>query len=119
MKSSRVHNPSTTILFVEETARTIDDGYFSVVGFNAYPLTSGGQQDMSQVYPGNTGKNWLAVSHDNKVHRPDDLIVTALGETNIPNPNGRGNVAFCDGHAEFVTRAYIATPALRHWDPSF
>jgi prepilin-type processing-associated H-X9-DG protein len=28
----------------------------------------------------------------------------------IPNPDARGNVVFCDGHAEFVSRAFVHRP---------
>jgi len=121
MKLSRVRHPSTTLLMQEETSLTIDDGYFSTVGFDVYNGGNPGEVNMNGywIYPGNTGYNWLAVWHDNKVHRPDEVLTPSEQTLVIPNPQGRGNAVFCDGHAEFTTRAYIQSPRLRHWDPSF
>ncbi len=27
------------------------------------------------------------------------------------------NAGFCDGHADTVTREFLHSPTLRHWDP--
>jgi prepilin-type N-terminal cleavage/methylation domain-containing protein/prepilin-type processing-associated H-X9-DG protein len=77
MKITRVKNASHKMLFYEEDETTIDDGHGN-------PTTSG------------TGSNLLAIRHDFNRKRPDQ------GLTN--NADRRGNVAFCDGHAEYYDR---------------
>jgi prepilin-type processing-associated H-X9-DG protein len=117
MKMPRIKHPSSCFMMLEESAQTIDDGYFSVVGFGSGigAVTINGVT----MYPGNTGTNWLSVVHDSTVHRPDQNMTPAEMTLGIPNPNGKGNAVFCDGHAEYTTRAYLENPVLRHWDPTF
>lgn len=42
----------------------------------------------------------LSIVHDREPTQPD------TGYKPLPNPDRRGNAAFCDGHAEFITRGY-------------
>ena len=125
VRVARVHNPTAVPLFVEESEQSIDDGHFSIEGFNAGAIVNG-IRNLSAVYPGSTGstgtlsgRNFLSVRHDPVAHRPENTLVGAY-ETNLqlPNARGRGNVAFCDGHADWVTREFIQSPALQNWDPT-
>lgn len=51
--------------------------------------------------------DWLAIRHDRQRQLPD---------TNQPiNHDRRGNAAFADGHAEYITRSMAYNS--RHWDP--
>jgi prepilin-type N-terminal cleavage/methylation domain-containing protein/prepilin-type processing-associated H-X9-DG protein len=84
-KLSSVRFPSTTILFVCEDERTIDDGCYRGSAAN---------------WVANTSVNAVADRHDSKRR-------SAVGTTFNPNQatqDARGNVSFCDGHAEFFTR---------------
>ncbi len=89
-----IYNASEKILLVEEDQLSLDDG-------NWLP-----------TFVGNPLENFLAIRHD----RP-----LAAGED---DNNRRGNVALCDGHAEYVTRLYTrqGTPQYptgeNHWDPT-
>jgi prepilin-type processing-associated H-X9-DG protein len=80
MKLSRVRNSATKLLLAEESEATIDDG-----GFN--PLF---------------GANLLSVRHDRTAHFPEAGSLPVL-----PNPKCKGNVAMCDGHAEYIARWLI------------
>jgi prepilin-type N-terminal cleavage/methylation domain-containing protein/prepilin-type processing-associated H-X9-DG protein len=73
-KMSQIRNSSRKILLVEETIDTIDDGCWAW------------QADKGK------SKNVLSARHDKKLENITDLT------------RGRGNVAFCDGHAEFFER---------------
>ena len=70
------------------------------------------------------GPDYLSVRHDHTAKHPDT-------PDNPPSPLSgndkvhgflssgcRGNVAFCDGHADYVTRAHVHAVALRNWDPA-
>ena len=46
------------------------------------------------------GFDWLAIHHDRLRTEPD----VPTGAEPIPNPDRRGNAAFLDGHADYVTR---------------
>jgi prepilin-type N-terminal cleavage/methylation domain-containing protein/prepilin-type processing-associated H-X9-DG protein len=82
MKITRVKHAPRKMLFYEEDETTIDDGHGN-------PTTSG------------SGSNLLAIRHDFNRRRPDQ------GLTN--NAERRGNVAFCDGHAEYMDRRTLHT----------
>jgi prepilin-type N-terminal cleavage/methylation domain-containing protein/prepilin-type processing-associated H-X9-DG protein len=75
LKMTQVRNDSQKILLVEETMATLDDGCW------AWQSTGG------------NGKNVLSARHDRINENSTDLT------------KGRGNVAFCDGHAEYIERA--------------
>jgi prepilin-type N-terminal cleavage/methylation domain-containing protein/prepilin-type processing-associated H-X9-DG protein len=124
MKLPRVRHPSGCEMFIEESIETIDDGYCSIVGISGPASGSGGSGTTQVVngwlvYPGDSGTNWLNVWHDKTAHLPDATLKTSEQALGIPNPNAKGNVVFCDGHSEYVTRAFVGNPILRHWDPTF
>ena len=100
MKFTMVKNSSSKILLVDETEQTIDDGVWKPF-LLADPLAN------PPVYTVGTGvttnPNQLADRHEKYKSKT--------------NPMGRGNAVFCDGHAEFVSRADAGTQALH--DPLF
>jgi prepilin-type N-terminal cleavage/methylation domain-containing protein/prepilin-type processing-associated H-X9-DG protein len=109
---SSVRHPSDTYVLVEEGSSTLNDGMFVGVN-NAGPVG------------GNTvvGSDFLAIRHDRAAKTPDNPdnpgSLTGYDATaGMFNARARGNVAFCDGHAEYVTREYVSSAVLRHWDPS-
>ena len=90
-KLASVRHSALKILLIDEATTTIDDGSFDPVG----------------------GLNLLSVRHDPTAQQPEDLplgYVLSNGVWTIRNGNCRGNVAFCDGHADYVTRAYVNDP---------
>jgi prepilin-type N-terminal cleavage/methylation domain-containing protein/prepilin-type processing-associated H-X9-DG protein len=78
-KLSRVRHSSSKLLLAEESEATIDDGGFG-------PLTGG---------------NLLSVRHDRTARYPEK------GGLPLANAGCKGNVAFCDGHSEYVPRKLI------------
>lgn len=87
VKVSSVRHPTDKILLVEEDEHSLDDG-----NFNPFLVRT-------------SIENYLAIRHDRGVRfsttfRPD---------------NGRGNVAFADGHVDFVDRKFTQDP--NHYDP--
>jgi prepilin-type N-terminal cleavage/methylation domain-containing protein/prepilin-type processing-associated H-X9-DG protein len=119
LKMFSVRHPSNCVMILEEGPSTINDGctvleYFGTtlrgtIDFNA-PLV-------------NAGMDWVAVRHGNDgkaLHEPDNVYLPAAGDIdNVPNSHGKCNVAFADGHAETVTRDFVHSPLLHHWDPRF
>jgi len=88
LKVTKVHNSSEKILVAEEDYRTINDGQW-------YPgYVNGGTWII--------GTDYLSIRHDAHTKYPD--VPTASQP--LPNPQARGNAAFVDGHAEYVTRSY-------------
>ena len=83
--------PSEKILLYEEDERTIDDGFGNI--------------------PPGASINMLAIRHDAHRREPDT-------QANALTLNGscRGNVAFCDGHAEYVDRRFAH--AAVNYDPA-
>jgi prepilin-type processing-associated H-X9-DG protein/prepilin-type N-terminal cleavage/methylation domain-containing protein len=75
MKLTQVRNATNKIMVVEETFATLDDGCWA------------------WAEKGGSGKNVLSARHDKQNENATDLT------------RGRGNVAFCDGHAEYIERA--------------
>jgi len=81
---SGIRGPSNIILFVCEDELTLDDGIF-----------------IAQPYQWGGGTiNAVATRHELKMKKAK---VPVFGSTN-PNENGVGNVSFCDGHAETISR---------------
>jgi prepilin-type processing-associated H-X9-DG protein len=121
IKMSRIKHPGNCIMMLEESSLTIDDGYMSLEGVESLGAGGAGAQTINgfSVYPGSSGHNWLAVWHDRNAHRPDEVVLASEATLAIPNPQAKGNVVFCDGHADYVTRAFAENPILRHWDPLF
>ena len=84
-KYNSIRNPAEKVLLVDEDAQTIDDGTFSP----RYAKWIAGEP-----------VNAVAARHENKFKKAASSV-----NPNAPNVNARGNVAFCDGHAEFMSRA--------------
>ena len=81
---SGISRSADKILIFEEDQRTIDDGFGTMTAI-----------------AGNGSTNMLALRHDLKSLRQDD---NPSSSNPVPNPKARGNVGFCDGHADFVGR---------------
>ncbi len=83
-KISSIKTPGQIILFVCEDEQTIDDAAFQA---NPYNWASGNVEAVS-------GRHSIRGSANNN----------ATGFTAVGNQDTRGNVGFCDGHAEFFSR---------------
>jgi prepilin-type processing-associated H-X9-DG protein/prepilin-type N-terminal cleavage/methylation domain-containing protein len=83
-KIASIRTPGEIILFVCEDELTIDDGVFTA---NPYNWGTG------QI-------NAVSARHELK-HKTARGNVFGVSD---PNENGKGNVSFCDGHAEFMSR---------------
>lgn len=101
---ARIHTPSTKILLVEESEATINDGQWKAG--NYYTKARDGS------YEWNVEFDRLSIRHDS-THNDD--VQAVIGEG--PNSQnwylwiGRGNACFCDGHVEFISRAFAHNPA--------
>jgi prepilin-type N-terminal cleavage/methylation domain-containing protein/prepilin-type processing-associated H-X9-DG protein len=82
-KLASIKHPAELVLLVCEDERTLDDGVF---------------KSDSGKYAANQSINAVSDRHSQK----KGLTSTSLGTT--ANRNALGNVAFCDGHAEFFPR---------------
>lgn len=95
-KLSSVKRASETLLFVCEDETTIDDGSFRGSAAN---------------WVAGTSVNAVAARHEMKFKRGAGITVGSR-----PTENARGNVSFCDGHGEFMSRKdairqrYIGSP---------
>lgn len=110
VKVSKIHHSSQTIMMVEEGASTINDGAWVTVS----------SPDSNPV----PGPDFLSVIHDRTASLPDNTTgpfsgYEALPTADIKNARARGNVVFCDGHGEYVTREFAQSALLRYWDPTF
>jgi prepilin-type N-terminal cleavage/methylation domain-containing protein/prepilin-type processing-associated H-X9-DG protein len=95
-KLVQVHNAAEKIAFYEEDISTIDDG-----NGNIWHPQSGNPS------PSGSGTNLLSLRHDlRNLKELPDTSTTAKG---VPNEAARGNVVFCDGHADFVRRDFAHT----------
>jgi prepilin-type N-terminal cleavage/methylation domain-containing protein/prepilin-type processing-associated H-X9-DG protein len=126
VKNTSIRHPSETIIVLEESQASVNDGMTVIVDFStAAPpfnystaVIPGGLDTQG----GNTAAgDWLSVRHDSSAHYPVDVYVAGKDNINgaasgIPNANAKGNVGFCDGHADYVTRGYAHSPTARHWD---
>lgn len=86
-RTTSVRTPSEKILLFDEDEHSIDDGNFSPILVN--------QRD----------ENFLAIRHD----------APFTGSIARSADGRRGNVAFADGHVDFVDRYFTQKPA--HYDP--
>ena len=103
-KLVRVRNPAMKILLVEQSETNIDDGSFDPT----------------------EGTNLLSVRHDRSAQYPPDTpsgYINVNGVWTVRNGSCKGNVSFCDGHADFVPRGYVDDPNYKIngdilcWDP--
>lgn len=105
-KISQVRRSSEKIIVYEEDEHSLRDGR--------------GQMQSPAV--GSAAANiigMLSIRHDQKRVTPDEAPPAGSGlgiETQV-NCQRRGNVAFVDGHADYVTRLYAHDRA--HYDPKF
>ena len=88
-------NTSDKIILAEEDERTINDGLFAPPA--EAPTGSG-------LTP-KDGGDMLAIRHDRKRRLPDPPGLGPI-QQNQTNAQRRGNVAFADGHADYVSRKY-------------
>jgi prepilin-type N-terminal cleavage/methylation domain-containing protein/prepilin-type processing-associated H-X9-DG protein len=96
-----VRRPSEVILLMEEDELTVWEGRFM-------PSLRGGASKGAQV------ESMLANRHDPQRHPGwPDVDLRILAER--PDRDDRGNVAFADGHVDYVTRAFTWDPP--HWLP--
>jgi prepilin-type N-terminal cleavage/methylation domain-containing protein/prepilin-type processing-associated H-X9-DG protein len=86
VKREQIRNQTRKILIFEQDENSADDGLF---GPGNGDLTSTASKDL------------LSVRHDSKKVQPDDRT-QAIGTHR--NADRRGNVAYVDGHAEYVSR---------------
>jgi prepilin-type N-terminal cleavage/methylation domain-containing protein/prepilin-type processing-associated H-X9-DG protein len=125
-KLTSIRHPSTTVIMVEESQASVNDGMTVIVDFGSaappFNYAVGGP-----VSPGgldtNNGTNtqagdWMSVRHDKQAHYPVDNYIAGKDSMNIPNSSAKGNAAFCDGHVDYVTRGFVHSSAQRHWDPT-
>jgi prepilin-type N-terminal cleavage/methylation domain-containing protein/prepilin-type processing-associated H-X9-DG protein len=84
-KINSIRSPAEKILLVCEDTLTIDDGTFSP----RYAKWISGEP-----------VNAVAARHENKFKKVSSAVAPTVG-----NVNARGNVAFVDAHAEFMSRA--------------
>jgi prepilin-type N-terminal cleavage/methylation domain-containing protein/prepilin-type processing-associated H-X9-DG protein len=107
MRISMVRNSSKKIMFVEEDSTTIDDGVWS-------PFIL----DMSSGTPAYYTKGTMAggPAFANPA-KPNQLADRHSRTTDKFNPLGRGNVSFCDGHAEIFNR--VDAGSREYHDPFY
>jgi prepilin-type processing-associated H-X9-DG protein len=102
------------VMFLEESPMSINDGVCVLDTIGA----------MGQTLP-SAGVDYLSVRHDRLAKSPDTFGTGGAGVTltgkdaqvGFFNAAGRGNVAFVDGHVDYVTREFVHAPLLHHWDP--
>jgi prepilin-type processing-associated H-X9-DG protein len=125
-KYTNVRHPSDTIIMLEEGQASIDDGMTVLVDFE-YAAPPFNYAVGGPIYPGglDTGNgtntpagDWLSVRHDKQAHYPVDIYIRGKDSLNIPNTGAKGNAGFVDGHVDYVTRGYVQSSLLRHWDPT-
>lgn len=105
----KVLTPSQKVLMYEEDQSTIDDG-------NGQPwMGASGTFDPNN--PQKTtgvagGIGLLSLQHESSKASATGSTKSMAGtmDSAVPNSSARGNVVFCDGHAEFVSRAYVHRP---------
>ena len=94
-----IHSSAEHILLIEEAIVTINDGSWQPPMF-----------DNNNAYVAGSGTlDRLNIIHDLQGAQPD------VGFNPMPNPEHRGNAAFVDGHAEYVTRQFAHNQ--NHIDP--
>jgi prepilin-type N-terminal cleavage/methylation domain-containing protein/prepilin-type processing-associated H-X9-DG protein len=110
-KLSSIRYPSNVVMLLEESESSINDGDCTFVR-----LEKNGNVGW-KVYPGGSSRSdWLAIRHDKKRRNPENVVAAGLDKFGIPNSGARGNVAFADGHVEYVSREFVHSPDGRHWD---
>ena len=104
-KITQVKRSSDKIIVYEEDERALRDG-------------RGQMQSPSLSANANNIIGMLAIRHDSKRVNPDDVPAPGTGKIEDQvNKSRKGNVAFVDGHADYVDRLYAHDRA--HYDPKF
>jgi len=91
IRMGTIRNPSDKVMLVEESRQTINDGHWDAGSYG--------------------GPNWhldfdrISIRHDDTLLDSKPIVTGAISD-----PFKRGNVSFCDGHIEFVTRAFAHDP---------
>jgi prepilin-type N-terminal cleavage/methylation domain-containing protein/prepilin-type processing-associated H-X9-DG protein len=103
----KIINPSQKALMYEQSELTIDDG--EGVPFHG-----------ASTPPSATAQNWggclgnidlLSVRHDpRRIDTSGEKSTDGTYDDAVPFKDARGNVVFCDGHVDFVTRSYLHEP---------
>ncbi len=99
-----VRNPSTKILLVEEDPVTINDGYWAapMCNENGQPASYNLASNTVTVGGGTMGTNdLLSIRHDKR-----RIANISSSAEPLPDHDKKGNVAFVDGHAEYVPRIF-------------
>ena len=94
VKLGALKNASNKVLVAEEDSIWINDGLFAPPADSKRPTIN--------PHPGG---DMLSVRHDSKRREPDMQGLAAL-QSNAPEATAqrRGNAAFADGHAEYISR---------------
>jgi prepilin-type N-terminal cleavage/methylation domain-containing protein/prepilin-type processing-associated H-X9-DG protein len=110
LRISQVRNSAAKIMFVEEDAKTLDDGSWSpfILDMTTSPPT---------FYNPATGGPMTAFNQASMTSMANQLADRHEVSKSKYNPMGRGNVSFCDGHAEFFSRADAGKQ--EHSDPFY
>ena len=87
-------NASMKFVLAEEDERTINDGFL------APPAAATATRPGVEV----PGGDMLAIRHDRERRNPDPNSLQAIKTPTNQNNQRRGNAAFADGHAEYITR---------------
>jgi prepilin-type processing-associated H-X9-DG protein len=95
MRVQMVRNSSEKIMFVEEDSASIDDGIWSP---SIIDMSSG----TAKYYTRSGGGN--GTPPNATVNNPNAISDRHERKKDKTNPIGRGNVSFCDGHAEIFSR---------------
>jgi prepilin-type N-terminal cleavage/methylation domain-containing protein/prepilin-type processing-associated H-X9-DG protein len=103
-KVTAVRNPSEKIVMVEEDPQTINDGYWAAPMVNefAQPVTYTLSTNTVALSGSTMGTNDLL----SIVHNHRHVANNSTANEPLPDHDLKGNVAFVDGHAEFVPRAF-------------
>jgi len=119
-KASVMHRSSEIIVVAEENELTVNDGGWNPPAYTddegKTPVdTTDAYGKVYLVGARGLSVDLLSINHDHRgVEYPDTI---AKKTDPLPNPNRKGNAAFCDGHAETVTRAYAHN--ILHQDPNW
>jgi type II secretory pathway pseudopilin PulG len=134
-RMASIRHSSDVIMMAEESETTINDGSWITVdltggqGTGGVPVPSQVSLMSGYIIPGgldaygisatSQGGDWLAVRHDSTRRNPDNGYAPGRDFLGIPNSNAKGCAAFCDGHAEYITRQYAQSVQGHHWDPAW
>lgn len=104
----KVTNASQKVLMYEEDPGSINDGE----GMPWAGCTGTFQPSSPESTSGMGAVNLLSMRHDMSLAAANGSATSQGGNwtSAVPNPDARGNVVFCDGHADFVTRADLHRP---------